>query len=91
MFVFSLTRFGVLHSLDEISLHNLDNAIEAMEVETGKKRIYGESSVKNEGEMERPSRVQQELGLQKKKIIHIIISLDNIDTWDLREENLKEQ
>lgn len=47
-----------LNTLDEIGLHNLDNAMEAMEVEIDprKKRRYGESSVKNEGERERPSR-----------------------------------
>ena len=47
-----------IDSLDEEGLHNLDNAMEAMEVDlgTGKRKRYGEGSVKNEGERERPAR-----------------------------------
>ena len=44
--------------LDEESLHNLDNAIEAMDI-AGRKRgrfSYGETSLKNEGESEKPHR-----------------------------------
>ncbi|XBH55088.1 hypothetical protein VPH35_077238 [Triticum aestivum] len=43
---------------DDVGLHNLDNAMEAMEVENrGKRRTgYGESFVKREGERERPTR-----------------------------------
>uniref|UniRef100_A0A453HM05 Uncharacterized protein n=1 Tax=Aegilops tauschii subsp. strangulata TaxID=200361 RepID=A0A453HM05_AEGTS len=46
------------NSLDDVGLHNLDNAMEAMEVENrGKRRTgYGESFVKREGERERPTR-----------------------------------
>ena len=46
------------NSLDDVGLHNLDNAMEAMEVESSGKRRrgYGESSVKREGERERPTR-----------------------------------
>jgi hypothetical protein len=48
-----------MNSLDDEGIHNLDNATEAMEVDFGKSKRarYGESSVKNEGEMERLSRV----------------------------------
>jgi hypothetical protein len=48
-----------INSLDDEGIHNLDNATEAMKVDFGKsKRVrYGESSIKIEGEMERPSRV----------------------------------
>ena len=45
--------------LDDEILHNLDNAMEAMEVDLGGHKIrrgYGESSVKREGERERPTR-----------------------------------
>lgn len=49
-----------INSLDDESLHNLDNAIEAMDVEIGgvkrRREQYGETSVKNEGEKERPTR-----------------------------------
>nr|ABA99372.1 retrotransposon protein, putative, Ty3-gypsy subclass [Oryza sativa Japonica Group] len=47
-----------IDSLDEEGLHNLDNAMEAMEEDlgTGKRKRYGEGSVKNEGERERPAR-----------------------------------
>jgi len=44
--------------LDEESLHNLDNAIEAMDI-AGRKRgrfSYEETSLKNEGESEKPHR-----------------------------------
>src|ERR1041385_4321 len=46
------------NSLDEVGLHNLENAMEAMEVENSNKRRkgYGDSSVKREGERERPTR-----------------------------------
>jgi hypothetical protein len=49
----------IINSLDDEGMHNLENATEAMEVDFGKiKRVrYGKSSIKNEGEMERPSRV----------------------------------
>jgi hypothetical protein len=49
----------IINSLDDEGIHNLENATEAMEVDFGKiKRVrYGKSSIKNEGEMERPSRV----------------------------------
>jgi hypothetical protein len=48
-----------MNSLDDEGVHNLDNATEAMEVDIGKSKRarYGESSVKNEGERERSSRV----------------------------------
>jgi hypothetical protein len=48
-----------MNSLDNEGIHNLDNAANVMEVDFGKSKRarYGESSVKNEGEMERPSRV----------------------------------
>jgi hypothetical protein len=48
-----------MNSLDNEGIHNLDNAANAMEVDFGKSKRarYGESSVKNEGGMERPSRV----------------------------------
>jgi hypothetical protein len=48
-----------INSLDDEGIHNLENATEAMELDVGKSnRVrYGESSVKNEGERERPSRV----------------------------------
>nr|CAE04588.2 OSJNBb0006N15.5 [Oryza sativa Japonica Group] len=47
-----------IDSLDEVGLHNLDNAMEAMEVDlgTGKRKRYGDGFVKNEGERERPAR-----------------------------------
>lgn len=47
-----------INSLDEESIHNLENAMEAMEVESGNKRRrgYGETSVKNKGERERSTR-----------------------------------
>jgi hypothetical protein len=47
------------NSLDDERIQNLDNATEAMEVNIGKSKRarYGESSVKNEGERERPSRL----------------------------------
>ena len=47
-----------INTLDEVGLHNLDNAMEAMEVDlgTGKRKRYGEGTVKNEGERERPAR-----------------------------------
>jgi hypothetical protein len=50
-----------MDSLDDEGIHNLDNATEAMEVDfrKSKRARYGESSVKNEGEMERPSRVSE--------------------------------
>uniref|UniRef100_A0ACD5VBJ1 Uncharacterized protein n=1 Tax=Avena sativa TaxID=4498 RepID=A0ACD5VBJ1_AVESA len=43
---------------DEVGLHNLENAMEAMEVENSKRKIstYGETSVKREGERERSTR-----------------------------------
>jgi hypothetical protein len=49
----------IINSLDDEGMHNLENATEAMEVDFAKiKRVrYGKSSIKNEGEMERPSRV----------------------------------
>ena len=43
---------------DEESLHNIDNAIETMDI-AGRKRgrfSYGETSLKNEGESEKPHR-----------------------------------
>jgi hypothetical protein len=48
-----------INSLNDEGIHNLDNATEAMEVDfrKSKRARYGESSVKNEGEMERPYRV----------------------------------
>jgi hypothetical protein len=50
-----------MDSLDDEGIHNLDNATEAMEVDfrKSKRARYGENSVKNEGEMERPSRVSE--------------------------------
>nr|AAX96229.1 retrotransposon protein, putative, Ty3-gypsy sub-class [Oryza sativa Japonica Group]ABA92685.1 retrotransposon protein, putative, Ty3-gypsy subclass [Oryza sativa Japonica Group] len=47
-----------INTLDEVGLHNLDNAMEAMEVDLGigKRKRYGEGTVKNEGERERPAR-----------------------------------
>jgi hypothetical protein len=47
-----------MNSLDDEGIHNLDNATEVMEVDFGKSKRarYGESFVKNEGKMERPSR-----------------------------------
>jgi len=49
-----------INSLDNESLHNLDNAIEAMDVEIGgikrRREQYGETSVKSEGKKERPTR-----------------------------------
>ena len=47
-----------LDSLDDIGLHNLENAMEAMDmgVGSGKRKRYGEGYVKNEGERERPAR-----------------------------------
>jgi hypothetical protein len=46
------------NSLDDVGLHNFDNAMEAMEVESSNKRRkgYGESSVKRDEERERPTR-----------------------------------
>uniref|UniRef100_A0ACD5URB7 Uncharacterized protein n=1 Tax=Avena sativa TaxID=4498 RepID=A0ACD5URB7_AVESA len=43
---------------DEVGLHNLENAMEAMEVENSKRKrsTYGETSVKREGERERSTR-----------------------------------
>jgi hypothetical protein len=48
-----------MNSLHDEEIHNLENAIEAMEVDIGKSKRsrYVESSVKIEGERERPSRV----------------------------------
>ena len=39
-----------LNSLDDVGLHNLENAMEAMEVESShkRKRAYGETSVKTD-------------------------------------------
>jgi hypothetical protein len=56
-----------MNSLDDEGVHNLDNATEAMEVDIGKSKRarYGESSVKNEGERERPSRVAGNWPLEK--------------------------
>jgi hypothetical protein len=50
-----------MDSLDDEEIHNLDNATEAMEVDFGKSKRarYGESSVKNEGGIKRPSRVSR--------------------------------
>ena len=49
-----------INSLDDIGLHNLENAMEAMEVENNsskrRRSTYGETSVKREGEKERPTR-----------------------------------
>uniref|UniRef100_A0ACD5XL00 Uncharacterized protein n=1 Tax=Avena sativa TaxID=4498 RepID=A0ACD5XL00_AVESA len=47
-----------INSLDEVGLHNLENAMEAMEVENSKRKrsTYGETSVKREGERERSTR-----------------------------------
>ena len=44
--------------LDEESLHNLDNAIEAMDIAWRKRGrfSYGKTSLKNEGESEKPHR-----------------------------------
>jgi hypothetical protein len=48
-----------MNSLDDEGIHNLENATEAMKVDFGrlKRARYGESSIKNEGEREMPSRV----------------------------------
>jgi hypothetical protein len=48
-----------MNSLDDEGIHNLDNTTEAMEVDFRKSKgaSYGESSVKDKGEMERPSKV----------------------------------
>jgi Rps23 Pro-64 3,4-dihydroxylase Tpa1-like proline 4-hydroxylase len=48
-----------MNYLDDEGIHNLENATEAMEVDIGKSKRarHGESSVKNKGERERPSRV----------------------------------
>jgi hypothetical protein len=56
-----------MNSLDDEGIHNLDNAIEVMEVDFGKSKRarYGESYVKNKGEMERPSRVSENWPLEK--------------------------
>ena len=75
---------------DEESLHNIDNAIEAMDI-AGRKRgrfSYGETSLKMKVKVKNPTD-QQENGLQKRKIILIIISQDNIDIWDPNVEGLK--
>jgi hypothetical protein len=47
-----------INSLDEVGLHNLENAMEAMEVESGKRKRseYGSTSIKEEGPKERPTR-----------------------------------
>uniref|UniRef100_A0ACD5YDH5 Uncharacterized protein n=1 Tax=Avena sativa TaxID=4498 RepID=A0ACD5YDH5_AVESA len=47
-----------INSLDEVGLHNLENAMEAMEVENSKRKrsTYGETSVNREGERERSTR-----------------------------------
>lgn len=47
-----------INSLDDVGIHNLENAMEAMEVEMNNKRrrTYGDTSVKREGERERPRR-----------------------------------
>jgi hypothetical protein len=47
-----------INSQDDIGLHNLENAMEAMEVENSKRKRtqYGSTSVKEEGPQERPSR-----------------------------------
>ncbi|KAE8820727.1 hypothetical protein D1007_01488 [Hordeum vulgare] len=79
------------NSLDDVGLQNLDNAMEAMEVESSNKRRkgYDESSVKREGKRERDLPDQLDNGLQKRMIINLHISLDNIDIWVLKEEILK--
>jgi hypothetical protein len=63
-------------SLDDEGIHNLENAIEAMEVdfERLKRARYGESSVKNEGERERPSRVPGNWHLEKEDYPYNYIS-----------------
>jgi len=46
-----------INSLDDIELHNLENAMEAMDVSgVSKRKGYGEDSVKSEVEQERPTR-----------------------------------
>jgi hypothetical protein len=57
-----------MNSLDDEGIHNLENVIEAIEAYIGKSKRarYGESSVKNEGEMERPSRVARNWPPEKK-------------------------
>jgi hypothetical protein len=56
-----------MNSLDDERIHNLDHAIEAMEVDFGKSKRarYGESFVQNEGEMERRSKVSRNWPLEK--------------------------
>jgi hypothetical protein len=55
------------NSLDDVGLHNLNNAMEAMEVESSGKRRrgYGESSVRRDEERERPTRSAGQLPLEK--------------------------
>jgi hypothetical protein len=56
--------------LDDESIHNLENAMEAMEVELGKgekRRNYGEISVKSERESERPHRVAGKWPLEREE------------------------
>jgi hypothetical protein len=57
-----------MNSLDDEGIHNLENVIEAIEAYIGKSKRarYGESSVKNEGERERPSRVARNWPPEKK-------------------------
>jgi hypothetical protein len=80
----------IINSLDDEGIHNLENATEAMEVDFGKiKRVrYGKSSIKNEGEMERPSRVSGNWPPEK-TTIHTIIYQVNMHIWEQKEENLK--
>ena len=76
--------------LDEESLHNLDNVIEAMDI-AGRKRdrfSFGETLLKMKVKVKNPTD-QQENSLQKRKIILIIMSQDNIDIWDPNVEGMK--
>jgi len=75
----------------EESLHNIDNAIEAMDI-AGRKRgrfSYGETSLKNEGESEKPHRSAGKWPPEKVDHTFMSISQDNIDIWDPNVEGLK--
>nr|ABA98940.1 Zinc knuckle family protein [Oryza sativa Japonica Group] len=68
-----------INTLDEVGLHNLDNAMEAMEVDlgTGKRKRYGEGTVKTK-EKEKDQLGQQENGPLIEKNFHITIYQHNI-------------
>lgn len=69
-------------------MHNLENAMEAMQVDSAgekKRRSYGESLVKSEGERERHTRPVGQWPLER-EIMNPHILLEDISIWVLSQE-----